>query len=530
MKMQNRWDGGLEGFLRHGVAMATLAVVLASSLVGSCSPAGDADAEVPASHAGEEIGGEGGHEAGRRVELMDVQRERIGLEIATARAGSIEVIRSFPAEVILNPDRFVHVVPRASGIVREVRKTVGDRVEPDEILAWIESAELAEAKLNLFNKLSVLGSRQIELPRAKSIFDNVNRLLALLETEPDEDELETLDGLEMGEYRGRLITAYADLTAARKTHDREHLLRSENISSEMDLIHADNEFERARAEYAAERDRARYEVLLAYAEAVFQHQVAEFDAVAAEQRLHLKGMEDDALAALHDLVPEATSLLPCTCEEPNCEHAIPSVLETLGKDHRFGWYPLKAPFGGVVTDKHLTLGEKIGSEESVFTIADTSSVWVRFNVYQKDLDAVGPGQEVRVRVGNGLLERIGTVANIAPIVEEETRTARARVVLDNVDGSLRPGLYATVELVSEVQGAVVVPKSATQVLDEEIVVFVEDGDGFLAVPVTLGRSDAEQLEVTGGLVPGQRYVNRGGFELKAKIVGSELGGHAGHGH
>jgi len=424
--------------------------------------------------------------------------------------------------------------------VREVHRTLGERVKLGEILAWIESDELGEAKLVFYDKMAEVGCCKIELPRAKAIFENSNKLLAMLEKEPEQDELRKLAGLEMGEYRGRLLTAYAEYKASKKSHERQRALHGKKISSEKQLLEAEAAFKKAEAELLAAKDTTRYQVLIAYSEAARKRQLAEFEAVAAEQRLRLKGAEDEVIGRLRALVPKMADLKPCLCDDPNCkEGEFPSVLDTLSKDRRFAWYALRAPLAGFITEKHLTLGEKVGSEESVFTIADTSTVWVRFGVYLKDIAAVKAGQRARVHltfscVGNGAYPRddlSGTIAYVSPVADEQTRTVPARIVLENADGALRPGQYVTVHVdIQAKEVPVVIPKSAVQVLDEKQVVFIEDGDGFEAVPVKLGSADRDRVVVTSGLRPGQRYVALGGFELKAKIVTSGLGSHAGHGH
>jgi cobalt-zinc-cadmium efflux system membrane fusion protein len=77
---------------------------------------------------------------------------------------------------------------------------------------------------------------------------------------------------------------------------------------------------------------------------------------------------------------------------------------------------------------------------------------------------------------------------------------------------------------------VVVPKEAVQMMGENTVVFVETDHGFEPRPVIPGESDNARVEIVSGLAPGERYVARGGFELKAMLVVSGLGSHAGHGH
>lgn len=483
-------------------------------------------------HAGDEHDEHGDHEGEERVELSAEQRARIGLATATAGPGTIERTLSFPGEVALNPDRVAHVVPRAPGIVREVSKTIGDTVEEDEILAWIESAELAEAKLDLYAREADVGRASVELPRARRVFENVNRLVELLETEPDEDALGALAGLDMGDYRGVLLTAYAGLVEARTVFERESVLREKAISSAQDLVSAQAAYQRARAEFAASLDTARFEVLVAFGEAVRARQVAEFGSVAAEQSLRLKGVDDATIARLRELAPRAGSLVPCDCGTEECEHvALPSLRDTLGADERLGWYALRAPFAGVVVEKHLTLGEKVGEDESVFAVADTATVWVELGVFQKDLADVAPGLPAVVEASGGGTRGEGTIASVAPVLDPDTRTARARVVMPNADGTLRPGLFVTVHVrLPASEAAVVVPRGAVQVLDERNVVFVPDGDGFLAVPVELGRGDRERVEVVSGLDPGREFVERGAFELKAAIATSGLDAHAGHGH
>ncbi len=171
------------------------------------------------------------------------------------------------------------------------------------------------------------------------------------------------------------------------------------------------------------------------------------------------------------------------------------------------------------------------TSNEVFTLADLSSVWVDIRVYQKDLHHVHAGQLVRISPGGSLDRAEGIISFVAPIVDEKTRTALARVVLPNPDGKWRPGLFVSAEIAIETESAVpVVPKSAIQRIGEEPVVFVDAADGLRSVPVSLGRSNASHVEVLSGLAAGQRYVTEGAFELKAMITTSGLDAHAGHGH
>lgn len=120
----------------------------------TCCPAdGDSGADAHAGHSGNEAEHEGhaehgANEAGHSdcIKLSEEAIRRFGIETAKAEGGKIEQQLVLPGEIVLNTDRVAHIVPRVAGMVREVRKSAGDRVEPGEVLAVLESRELAEAR------------------------------------------------------------------------------------------------------------------------------------------------------------------------------------------------------------------------------------------------------------------------------------------------------------------------------------------------------------------------------------------------
>lgn len=190
--------------------------------------------------------------------------------------------------------------------------------------------------------------------------------------------------------------------------------------------------------------------------------------------------------------------------------------------------PLLAPFSGVVVERHATLGEHIGEDTAAFVVADLSSVWLNISVYPKDLGRVGVGQKVSVTLPEGP-PAIGQIRYIAPNVGEETRTARALAVLDNMAGRLRPGSFVTARVAVDSQTARVrVPKSALQTHEGETVVFVAASDeGFVPRPVKTGSSNGEFVEIVDGLQNGERYAQTGAFTLKAQLAKASFGeGHA----
>lgn len=205
------------------------------------------------------------------------------------------------------------------------------------------------------------------------------------------------------------------------------------------------------------------------------------------------------------------------------------VLAVIESNESLALYEVKSLIAGTVTDKHLTLGEAITDDSHTFTIIDLSSVWVNLSVYQKDLPYVKIGQKVVISAGPDMPETTGSISYISPLLDEATRTATARVVLSNPDGSWRPGLFITgVVEVESVQAAIVVPKTALETIDNQTVVFVQTDEGFVPQPVTLGKSSVTYVEILSGLSTGQTYVKKGGFTLKAELAKGSL--ESGHGH
>lgn len=198
----------------------------------------------------------------------------------------------------------------------------------------------------------------------------------------------------------------------------------------------------------------------------------------------------------------------------------------------FNDYELVAPLGGIVTRRHATIGEVMGPEvgEAPFVVADLSSVWVNLTVYQRDLARVQAGQPVTITFGHGIPAAHGTIAFVSPALDETTRTATARVVLDNPRGEWRPGLFVSGRVDTGAEpAAVTVPRSAVTELNGKKVIFVATDAGFEPRPVRLGRVGPQAAEVVAGLSPGEHYVARNVLALKAELNRAALE-HAGHAH
>ena len=128
------------------------------------------------------------------------------------------------------------------------------------------------------------------------------------------------------------------------------------------------------------------------------------------------------------------------------------------------------------------------------------------------------GGKVTIRATAFDAQATGTVAFIGALVGEQTRMAKARILLANPKGGWRPGLFVNVEVRAEdVNVPVAIESEALQTLGTQQVIFIRDDKGFVAHPVTPGRSDGQHIEISQGLPAGTRYAARGSYIIKSEL-------------
>jgi cobalt-zinc-cadmium efflux system membrane fusion protein len=246
---------------------------------------------------------------------------------------------------------------------------------------------------------------------------------------------------------------------------------------------------------------------------------------AAQRRLALarttyereKKLWQDKISAEQDFLQARQALQEAEIAVSNARQKISvlsgSVVATGGNR-----YELRAPFDGVVVEKHLTPGEVVDESTAAFTLSDLSRVWVTFGVSPKDLNKVQVGKAVTVSAPELGAEVAGTVAYVGSLLGEQTRTATVRVTLENPQGSWRPGLFVTALVATDSREAkVAVPETAIQTVEDKPTVFVRTDDGFEARPVELGSRAAGHVEITQGLEPGVQVASTGSFVLKSEL-------------
>lgn len=181
-------------------------------------------------------------------------------------------------------------------------------------------------------------------------------------------------------------------------------------------------------------------------------------------------------------------------------------------------YEVRAPISGLIITRTVALGAALKEDITIFTVADMSTVWTAVTVYPKDLSIVRVGQKALVKATAFDVEGEGVVTYITTLIGGQTRTATARVILDNKDGRWHPGMFVNIELVSdEIEVPVAVSAQAIQTFRDWTVVFGRYGGYLEARPLELGRSDGKMVEVLKGFAAGERYASGNSFAIKADI-------------
>ena len=178
-----------------------------------------------------------------------------------------------------------------------------------------------------------------------------------------------------------------------------------------------------------------------------------------------------------------------------------------------------SPVGGVVLEKHVVEGQRVTPGMQLYRIADLDQVWVEGDVFEQDLQFIRNGIQAHIEVSAYPGEHLmGRVSFVYPTVDVRSRTNLVRVTLDNPDLRLKPGMFATIFVDTDVgEPVVAVPLEAVIVTGERNLVFVLDDEGMLQPrEVVLGAHAQEYVEILSGLVDGESIVGSANFLVDAE--------------
>ena len=300
-----------------------------------------------------------------------------------------------------------------------------------------------------------------------------------------------MNSMKLGNAKSDYLTAKARLETAGAEYEREQKLREEGISSEAELLQAKSEFQEVKSEVQA-----------------------------AAETLRLYGLSNSAIQSVES-----------------------------GDGQDASQFVLRSPISGRVEERDLSPGQSVGSNETPIHVADASTMWAMIDAYERDLPALEEGQDVVLSV-RGMPEQTfrGQIDFISAQLDEESRTVKARAVINNAGRQLRAGMFGTAQIEagsgwsssdsaatavadSAAGRYAMIPTGAVQQVGGENVVFVpgEEEGAYRVQPVQTGaETESGMVAITSGLAPGDVAVTQGAFDLKSALTAS--GRSAAHGH
>jgi cobalt-zinc-cadmium efflux system membrane fusion protein len=194
---------------------------------------------------------------------------------------------------------------------------------------------------------------------------------------------------------------------------------------------------------------------------------------------------------------------------------------------------LRAPLAGTVLERRAALGGAADPSAPLFRIGDLSRLWLVVQAAERDAVRLRQGSTARIALAALPGESLaGSIAYVGNEVDPHPRTVPVRIVLANLGGRLKPGMFATAFLpVTHANDQVVaVPAVALQRLEDHWVVFLPKGEGRFEVrPVARCRDLGGEVAILSGLSPGEPVVVEGAFILRAEAEKS-AGGAEHHHH
>jgi membrane fusion protein, heavy metal efflux system len=192
-----------------------------------------------------------------------------------------------------------------------------------------------------------------------------------------------------------------------------------------------------------------------------------------------------------------------------------------GVDSEVGVLKLRSPIAGRVIMAKASQGQTIEPSDTLFEVADLSTLWVELVIFERDLNRVHAGDAVEILSAAGKAEVVkGTLVHLSDLVDPVSRSAIGRVEVDNHQGLLRPGQSTSARIQSRATGerALIVPKASITFVDGKPTAFLLVSPGLVEPrAVELGSDDGEHVAIRQGLRAGDSVIGNGLFALKSEL-------------
>jgi Cu(I)/Ag(I) efflux system membrane fusion protein len=178
-----------------------------------------------------------------------------------------------------------------------------------------------------------------------------------------------------------------------------------------------------------------------------------------------------------------------------------------------------APANGIVIDKKIVMGAYVSEGSTLYEVSDISTLWNIAEVYESDAGYIRVGEKAHLSFASYPNEPFtGIVSFVYPVVNSQTRTVKVRVLVNNVNGKLKPNMYTETMFTQKKGKSLTVPVGAVLVTGKRNLVYVkaEHENHFEAREVGVGSRFNDKYEITWGLIEGEVVVSEGGYLIDSE--------------
>jgi cobalt-zinc-cadmium efflux system membrane fusion protein len=188
-----------------------------------------------------------------------------------------------------------------------------------------------------------------------------------------------------------------------------------------------------------------------------------------------------------------------------------------------GRFTLRAPISGQVVRRPGVMGGLATQDDSLATVADTSTMWAMCAIPEREAGRVQEGFTLKLELNNGT-SVVGKITWISPEVDERTRMVNARAEIPNPDGLLRANQFLNASIIAGApKASVVVPRDSVQRIEGRDVVFARAKAGTYIPRVVNVYGDGENVAVEGKVKVGDQIVTDGAVFLRTEVLPGSIG-------
>ncbi|BAU04391.1 MULTISPECIES: efflux RND transporter periplasmic adaptor subunit [Nostocales] len=329
---------------------------------------------------------------------------------------------------------------------------------------------------------------------------------------PDLVELRVNSQEKLAQGQADLRQAQADLRLAQQNYDRYQQIAAAEIAQ------AQSQVAFAQEKYNKDRQLADSGALPRRTALESQTQLAE-----AKAKLTTANSRRDVIEAEAKLKTAQSSVELAKSKIQLSSTTYQTRLSQLGnRANTKGLVTITAPITGKVADREVTLGQSFqDAGGKLMTIVNDNRVFATANIYEKDLDKVKTGQRVSLKVASVPNRTFnGRIAVIESVVAGDTRVVPVKAEIDNSSGVLKPGMFAELEVLTNQTSSDVLAINSASVVEAngKKQVYVQNGNAYQPVEVTLGQTSQDMVEVKTGLFEGDLIVTQRAPQLYAQSL------------